>query len=242
MTYEEYAEADTDTLVSIEAYVQAKQAWFEDNKDAGTSTVTIYAQDKDGGYFLYNVPCSKADYAKLKEGTKIRFTGYKSEWAGEVEIVADGLEPVEIVRGPIYISKAVDVTDKLADEDELAEFMNQRVVFTGMTVEPAEDAEAEVTGNETEAETEAEAEEAAAFLYGWDGSGSDGDDLYFKASVDGKTYTFVIESDLCDKDSAVYQTVKDLKVGDTIDMEGFLYWYEGPQPHITNVILPEEEE
>ena len=94
-----------------------------------------------------------------------------------------------------------------------------------------------------EASTEAETEGAElAFMYGWDGSGSEGDDLYFNASVDGKVYTFVVESNLCDENSEVYQTVKNLKVGDQIDMEGFLYWYEGAQPHIISVTLPEEEE
>ena len=244
MTYQEYAAAETDTLVTIEAYVQGKQKFYADNKDVGTSTVTLYAQDRDGGYFLYNVPVTESDYARIKEGTKIRFTGYKSEWAGEVEIVADSLTPVEVIRGEIYISKPLDVTDLLGDEDKLAEHMNQRVLFTGMTVEPSNVKEG---SKETESKakagskTEAKSEEAA-FLYGWDGSGSEGDDLYFKASVDGKVYTFVVESSLRDENSDVYKTVKSLKVGDQIDMEGFLYWYEGAQPHIINVMLPEEEE
>ena len=25
------------------------------------------------------------------------------------------------------------------------------------------------------------------------------------------------------------------RIGDTVDLEGFLYWYEGPQPHISAV-------
>ena len=76
-----------------------------------------------------------------------------------------------------------------------------------------------------------------AFLYSWDGSGQDGDDLYFNASVDGATYNFVIESYLCDSTTEVYNTVKNLKVGDKIDMEGFLYWYEGANPHITSITV-----
>ena len=28
-----------------------------------------------------------------------------------------------------------------------------------------------------------------------------------------------------------------LKVGDTVDLEGFLYWYEGVNPHITSVTV-----
>ena len=76
-----------------------------------------------------------------------------------------------------------------------------------------------------------------AFLYKWDGSGEEGDDLYFNVSVNGQTYNFTVESYLCDKDSEVYKAVKELKIGDTIDMEGFLYWYEGANPHITEVTV-----
>ena len=41
-----------------------------------------------------------------------------------------------------------------------------------------------------------------------------------------------MESYLCGADTDVYKAVKNLKVGDTVDLEGFLYWYEGVQsPH-----------
>ena len=63
------------------------------------------------------------------------------------------------------------------------------------------------------------------------------DDLYFKASANGETYTFVIEYYLCNEKTEVYEAVRNLKVGDTIDLEGFLYWYEGAQPHITSVTV-----
>ena len=80
MTYEEYAAAALDSEVVIEAFVQAKQSWWEDK-------ATVYAQDKDGAYFLYNMACSEEDYAKLTQGTKIKVKGYKAEWSGEVEII-----------------------------------------------------------------------------------------------------------------------------------------------------------
>ena len=94
--------------------------------------------------------------------------------------------------------------------------MNKFVSFKGMTVEAYND-------------------KGDAFNYKWDGSGKQGDDLYFKVSVGGKTYTFTVESYLCGKDTDVYKAVEALKVGDKIDMEGFLYWYEGANPHITSV-------
>jgi hypothetical protein len=48
-----------------------------------------------------------------------------------------------------------------------------------------------------------------------------------------------VESYLCDKDSDVYKAVEELQVGDVVDLEGFLYWYEGPNPHITSVTVEE---
>ena len=215
MTYAEYAAAELDTEVTVETYVQAKQGWWTDSS-TGKSQASFYTQDEDGAYFLYNLECSEEDYAKLVPGTKIKVTGTKSEWSGEVEIVD---ATYEIIDGN-FIATPTDVTDKLAAED-IINFQNQLVSFKGMTVEASTDAD----GNE------------AAFLYSYDGSGShDGNsDLYFKVSKDGQTYTFTVESYLCGNDTDVYKAVEGLKVGDVIDMEGFLYWYNGVNPHITSV-------
>ena len=214
LNYGEYMAADLDTEVTIQAYVQAKQAWWEDQ-------ATVYAQDQDGAYFIYNAACSQEDYDLLVPGTKIQVTGYKSEWSGEVEIM-DGT--IQVLEGEdTYVAEALDVTDLLGT-DELIDHQNQFVSFTGMTVEAAGQDE---NGNDV------------AFLYNWDGSGTEGDDLYFNASYNGETYTFTIESYLCDSSTEVYSAVKNLQIGQTIDMEGFLYWYEGVNPHITSVTVAE---
>ncbi len=212
MTYEEYAAADLDTQVVVETYVQAKQSWWEDK-------ATVYTQDKDGAYFLYNMACSEEDYALLVPGTKIKVTGYKAEWSGEVEIID---ATFEIIEGETFIAEPADVTALLGTDDLIAH-QNEFVSFKGMTVEASKDAD----GNDV------------AYLYKWDGSGQDGDDLYFNVSKDGKTYTFTVESYLCDNTTDVYAAVKALNVGDVIDMEGFLYWYEGVNPHITAVSAAE---
>ena len=72
MTHEEYAAAELDSEVTIEAYVQGKQSWWNDK-------ATIYLQAEDGAYFLYELPISQADFDLLVIGTKVRVTGYKSE-------------------------------------------------------------------------------------------------------------------------------------------------------------------
>lgn len=209
MTYAEYAAAPVDTEVVIEAYVQAKQSWWEDK-------ATVYAQDPDGAYFLYDMACSEEDYEKLTKGTKIKVTGYKAEWSGEVEITD---ATFEIMEGS-YVAEAADATAWLGTED-LIKHQNELVAFKGLTVEASVDAD----GNEV------------SYLYSWDGSGQDGDDLYFNVSLDGNVYTFTVESYLCDNTTEVYAAVKNLAVGDVIDVEGFLYWYNGVNPHITSVTV-----
>ena len=211
MSYEEYMAAAVDEKVTIETYVQAKQSWWEDK-------ATLYTQDQDGAYFIYDVACSQEDYEKLTPGTKIQVTGYKAEWSGEIEIMDGTFQIVE--GGDTFVAEPLDVTELLGT-DTLIDHQNQLVSFKGLTVEPSQDA----SGNE------------AAFLYSWDGSGTDGDDLYFNASYNGQTYTFTVESYLCDNTTDVYAAVKNLQVGQTIDMEGFLYWYEGVNPHITSVTV-----
>ena len=207
MTYAEYAAAPVESQVTVETYVQAKQSWW-DNK------ATIYTQDADGAYFIYEMACSEEDYKKLEVGTKIKVTGYKAEWSGEVEIID---ATFEILEGS-YVATPVDVTAMLGT-DELIGHQNQLASFKGMTVEASKSADGQ----------------DVPYLYKWDGSGQDGDDLYFNVSCNGQTYTFTVESYLCDNTTEVYNAVKSLNVGDKIDMEGFLYWYEGVNPHITSV-------
>ena len=210
MTYAEYVAAEIDAEVVVETYVQAKQSWWEDK-------ATVYTPDQDGASFLYNMACSEADYAKLVPGTKIKVTGHKSEWQGEVEIID---ATFEIEEGS-FIAEAFDAT-ALFGTDDLIKHQNEFFKVTGAVVE--------AVGQDDEGND-------AAFFYKWDNSGEDGDDLYFKVKLGENVYTFTVESYLCDNTTEVYNAVKNLKVGDTIDCEGFLYWYDGVNPHITKVVV-----
>ena len=208
MSYADFMAAEVDDPVVIEAYVQAKQAYASD-----WSNTSVYLADQDGAYFAYRLACTQEEYDALVPGAKIRVTGFKAEWAGEIEI-AEGCTFELIDGADTYLVDPVDVTELLGT-DALAEHMNQLVTIKGVTV--------------------AESEGGVAFLYNWDGSGEDGSDLYFNVTLGENTYNFTVESDLCPAGSEVYETVKGLNVGDTIDLVGFLYWYEGPNPHITAV-------
>ncbi len=196
MSYAEYAAAELDTAVTVECYVQAHQSWW-DNK------VTVYAQDADGAYFLYEMACSEEDAAKLVPGTKILVKGFKGAWAGEVEIMDATFEFVE--GADTFVAEAMDATALLGTE-ELINHQNKFVTFKGMTVEAIE------------------------FK-----NGEPGDDIYVTVSKDGASYSFCVERYLTGPETEVYAAVSALKAGDIIDVEGFLYWYEGVNTHITAV-------
>ena len=205
--------AKSEGVMTYEQYAAAAkddevtiECYVQNHQSWWEDKVTVYAADGDGAYFLYNMACTEEDSKKLVPGTKIKVKGYKTEWSGEVEV--DEGATFEFEEGS-YIAPAVDVT-ALLGTDDLIKKQNQYVSFKGMTV-------------------------SKAALYKWDGSGSQGDDLYFDVTLDGKNYTFTVESYLCGKDTDVYKAVEALKVGDKIDMEGFLYWYNGVNPHITKV-------
>ena len=210
MTHEEYMSAELNANVVIETFVQAKQALIG-------GKASIYTQDPDGGYFLYEAGLTDEAYQRLVPGQKIRVRGTKSEYSKETEILNAVIEPLD----GFWKAEPEDVTALLGTRD-LVTYQNCHVRFSGMTVEPAAEGSDE------------------AFLYRWDGSGKEGDDLYFNVSKDGQTYTFTIETMLSDSSTQIYKDVQALKVGDVVDMEGYLYWYLGPSPHIISLTKAEQ--
>ena len=198
MTYEQFMAAAMDSQVTVETYVQATQSWW-DNK------ITAYCQSEDGAYFAYELACTEEDAAKLVPGTKIKITGTKGEWSGEVEIM-DGTFEIVADAEP-FIAEAFDATALLGTED-LIKHQNKLAKFAGLTV--------------------------AKIEYK---NGEPGDDIYLTLALNGAAYNFCVERYLTDTESDVYKAVATLKVGDVVDVEGFLYWYEGANPHVTKITV-----
>ena len=209
MTYADYAAAQLDDPVCVETYVQDCQSWYN-------GKITVYTQDKDGAIFIYNMICSEEDSKKLVPGTKIRVKGFKTEWAGEVEIAEDAT--FEFVDGDSFVATAEDVTDKIGTDDLIA-FQNKLVVFKGVTIKEYTDMDGNATG--------------AAFAY--KNAENKTDDLYFVAEKDGKTVSFCVEFYLRGQDTDVYKAVEGLQIGDVVDVTCYLYWYNGANPHVIGV-------
>lgn len=207
MTHAQFNEAAVGTECTLEAFVVAKYAY------SSWGNTTVYLTDGEGGYFFYRVPCTQAQYDTIKVGEKLKITGQKAEWQGEVEVDASqsGAEGTfEVIPGAKFLANPLDLSDKLADANELKKHNNELVVLNGLEV-------VSVTQ-----------------------PSSEGGDIYFDvkftpATGDAVTYTFCVESDLCSKDTDVYKTVLALQAGDKINLEGFMYIYNNPQLHTMKV-------
>lgn len=107
--------------------------------------------------------------------------------------------------GDTYIAEATDVTELLGT-DALIDHQNELVSIKGLSV--------------------------VSIKYKND---EPGDDVYITVNKDGETYELCVEAYLTGPDTELYTTVGTLSSGDTIDVEGFLYWYNGMNPHLTHV-------
>ena len=209
MTHAEFMAAEIGESVFVETYVQAKQGWWNNN---GVDVATFYTENEEGGYFIYNMPCTEEEYNALVAGTKISVKGYKAIF-NDLHEISDAT--FEIIEGDTYVAEPMDITDIIAT-DAVMNYQGMKYTVT-LTV--------------------AEFKDGAAFGYGWDGSGTDGADIYFKLTDGTNTYSFVIETYLTGADSDVYAAAKALQIGDTITVEGFVYWYEGFQAHVTSITV-----
>lgn len=106
-----------------------------------------------------------------------------------------------------YVAAPVDVTE-LVGKDEIVEKQNQLVAFKGMTVK--------------------------SVSYKND---QPGDDIYVTLTKDGVDVDFCLEFYLNGSDEEFYKTVGELKADQVVDVEGFLYWYQGANPHLTSVTV-----
>ena len=211
------SENDFVCVMTWEEYVAAEidskvviEAYVQGNQSWWDNKMCIYAQDGIGGYYLYNFPCSEEMAAQLVPGTKIRVYGYKAEWQGLIEIVGDNLDP-DYSRIEIiegnYVAEPANVTNLLGKE-ELVNYQNMLVKFEGLTVANID------------------------YKYG-----TPGDDIYVTFNYNGANYVFMVERYLTGPETSLYELVTSLKAGDIVDVEGFAYWYNGINTHITNITV-----
>ena len=250
LSWGEYMEAPEGESVLIETYVQAAEVWWN-------GTVSVYTQDRDGAYFLRDAACSMAEAEQLFPGTKLRVTGTKTTQSGmpmvenaQFELLlppgADAASQFEAAYGEssavqakppagsaeagsaasaapdpayFYIAAPVDITELAAPSLETAQ--SPLAGPSWETLSPYLGAYAALRGVTV----------SSAVRYKEDGSGAEGNDLFFEGTIgeDGRAVSlrFQVCSYLTGAGTDVYRAAEDLQPGDIIDLKGFCFWDDG---------------
>ena len=208
ISHQAFLAAEEDSFVTVDCYVQARDAWTD-------GVGALYAQEEEGAYYLPRLRCSREEYESLEIGRKIRVKGYKAHWNDSLEIADASFQPLD----GNWTAEARDVTAMIGTE-ELAEHQNEKVCFHGMTVEAMPDGQ-------------------SVWYYGWDNSApaGEGTERYFRASNEGRVCDFTVKPSLCENADEVLKTLEQLQVGDRVDLTGFLRYYNGPLPRITEIAV-----
>lgn len=206
LDYAGFLNADGSEPVCIESFLQEKETLQE-------GRTRLFLQDEQGAYEVFGLACTPEEYEALTPGRRLRIRGYKTEFAGRIQITDATAEALE----GEWFAEPVDVTAALGTE-ELKEFCGRRVEFRDLRVEPMFDG-------------------VSPYFTGWDNMGSEeqGSDLYFTASCGEETCAFLVNAALRGPDSGVYQAVQNLQVGQSVHLVGILSWYNGPQPLVTEL-------
>ena len=220
MTYKEFCEAEDGADVTVAGVISMKSEYYNNG-------VSFYLQDSNGGYYVYDMPCTEVEYEQLEPGTAVKVNGCKAVWNGEEEII---IATCEIIEGDIdeWSTELCSVRD----ESVLKNMKNFRVSGLEFIIEPITD----ISGSEK------------AFLYGPDGTASAGEDIYFNAvsvpwdeSNTPLHLQFCVETVFVPASDPVYKTAETLQIGDHIYLEGYLFWYEGPNPWVSSLVITEQQ-
>ena len=191
------------------------EAYVQATQSWWDNKIVVYAMDKSyGGYFAYNLSCTEEEAAKLTPGTKINIKGFKTFYKGMPEI-AEGATFTVVEGADTFIAYAEIMTDLLGKQ-ELVNKAGAYAAFQGLTIK------------------------SITFK-----NDAPGDDIYVDFTLGDATYSFCVERYLTGPETDVYKAFADgeLKVGDVVNVYGFVYWYDadedasgdGINTHITKV-------
>ena len=204
-----YRDTAAGTYIATKTYVQAKTEWRETSEGVGVAS--FYTQySPNVGCYVKDVSLTEEEYNSIKLGAQIAIYGFVTDVDGQRAITDAEIRPVYRANQNYNAAKVTQILG----EEYIEDYRDTRVYFENLTVVAAND-------------------EGAPFLYGADGKGKRGDDIYFKVEYKGEIFNFVFKADLAGADSLYYELMEQLKVGDVRDFEGFLNWHlDEPQPHI----------
>lgn len=212
-TYDEYVAAENQTEVTVEVYVQAKEVLVE-------GKCVVYTQNDEGAFLINDLACTEEEYAALTAGVKIRVHGIKDTVNGQLMITN---ATFEVVEAEPMVYESVDVSELFGTEALIGQ-MSRLVKVRGTVV-----------NSQLEDGTE------ISFLYKEDGTGEDGDDIYFALKPYDPQFSnnihdgFNVRVSLVGAESEVYAAAKEITGGVKVELVGFLCWNEGPSVRVISI-------
>lgn len=207
MSYEEFMAAENGDDVIVEGYISARQSWW--------NGATLYLTGAKGeGYFIYGYECTEDEYnSELVVGACLRVYGTKTIYAGEHEIMGENVDYEKsgiVDNAPKFNEKVLEI-ESVKTED-LEQYQN--CLFT---------ATLKVKG-------------AASFKDDTNKT----DDIYFTLVDEaGNTMDCCVEFYLVSAYESVRNVIvsEDFKDGASVTVTGYLYWWNGANPHITSIVV-----
>lgn len=106
-SWAEYAAAEEGALVNVQGVITAF--------GGSASSVTVYFEDENGGYYGYGLKVSEEVYAQLEVGKTILASGEKDLYNGTFEVVNGTLEILDIAKKEVAPKDITAIFDDAAD-------------------------------------------------------------------------------------------------------------------------------
>lgn len=219
MSYADFMALEAGDDAIIEGYIAAKQSWWADK-----ATMYLTTDTAGEGYFLYNFACTKEEYDNTyKIGTKIQVYGALATYAGELEITGESINydlTNVITDAPKMPNTIIDVTSSVKSEDLLG-IQNSRFTATLKVKEYTT--------------TDQNTGIAESKVYGYQGDAPTEDLYLILVDASGNELACCVEQYLTSSYADVKAVLDTLAIGDMVEIEGFMYWWNGANPHITSI-------
>nr|WP_297704007.1 zinc-ribbon domain-containing protein [uncultured Butyrivibrio sp.] len=215
-SYDDFDNAAVGSTVTVDAFVQDAFSW-------SSNGCSLYVANGNDAYYVSGLHCTESEFEQFKSpGMHISITGTKVDKNGDYQINDCMFTIVDDSR---YSPAPTDVTNMLK-LSSISDYKNHRICITEAIIEP--------NNYSNEPYYIADFNRSGGLV---DTSNRMlGDDLGFKALVNGSECSFIIDTACTDSSSEPYKIVREFKIEDKINCTGYLLFDQDNNP----VVIIEE--
>lgn len=232
--YANFMSVPVGSEVTVTSILLMTSTWYQ-------GKANLYFVNPDAsGYYVYDYECTEAKFNEISATVLngvYTITGTKSVYEGQMEITDATITPATTL-GEDYVGLEQPLLINVADEESsITAFDVDEGYQNYLFIATMKIAEYKTT------DANAKVAESKAFGYKGD---EPTDDLYFTlVDENGVTINCCVERyddfgkfiafDSHNDYSKLLETLQGLQVGTEVTVYGFMYWYDGPNPHIWTI-------